>query len=250
MGSKERHFEGKEAIAHVAERHAQGILDAAEVHGTELPGHLTAATDAAKEGSIVIAVVWALLIHLEIAPTKSLQILAIFAASWLVWKSGRSAWLGFSRLERLHRVLVQEKWEIEHHRAQEREELLVLYGAKGFQGKLLEDVVDTLMADGDRLLKVMIEEEMGISLESEEHPIKQAMGAAFGTLLAATLSAAAYALFSTWGVPLGSFAVIAIAAAVSARYENNRVVPAVIWNSGVAALTFATVYYLTDYFFR
>lgn len=249
MGSEQAHFGGKEAIAHVAERQARGILEGAEVHGCEVPGHLSAATDAAKESSVVIATVWMLFLQLNISTTLSLELLFIFAAAWLVWKSGRSAWLGWSRLERLHRVLAQEKWEIEHHRSQEREELLVLYRAKGFEGKLLDDVVDTLMADGDRLLKVMIEEEMGLSLETQEHPIKQAFGAFLGTLLSIVISASTFFLHSTFGIPLGSLTVIAVAAGLSAYYEKNRIVPALFWNMGIALLAFATVYYLTHYFF-
>ncbi len=101
---------------------------------------------------------------------------------------GRSAWLGWSRLERLHRILAQEKWEIEHNREQEREELGVLYAAKGFEGKLLEDVLDVLMADGDRLLKVMVEEELGLTLESQVHPLKQGLGAGFECYLPAFFS--------------------------------------------------------------
>ena len=32
------------------------------------------------------------------------------------------------------------------------------------------------MADGDRLLRVMLEEELGFSLEVYDHPLKQALG--------------------------------------------------------------------------
>jgi vacuolar iron transporter family protein len=250
MGHDHSHFGEKEAIAHVAERHAQGMLEGAEVHGTEIPGHLSAATDAAKETAIVVVTVWALLINLNIPSLQIFEVLGVFAMAWLVWKSGRSAWLGWARLERLHRVLAQEKWEIDHHRGQEREELVVLYSAKGFEGKLLDDVVDTLMADGDRLLKVMIEEEMGLSLESQEHPIKQAFGAAIGTVFATIFCGVGHYLYPSWGIFIASLVVIAIAASVSAIYERNRVVPAIVWNLGIAVLTFGTVYYLIEFFFE
>jgi hypothetical protein len=36
---------------------------------------------------------------------------------------------------------------------------------------MLERIVDTLMADDDRLLKVMLEEELGIFLEQQSHPV-------------------------------------------------------------------------------
>ena len=92
--------------------------------------------------------------------------------------------LGWARLERLHRIVEEERYEIENHRQQEREELKELYRAKGFQGKLLDEVVDVLMADGERLLKVMVEEELGLSLQSQEHPLKQGAGSALGAFVA------------------------------------------------------------------
>lgn len=245
-----KHFGQKEAIQHVAEKHAEGMIAGQEIHGAEIPGHFSAATDAAKETAIVIVTVWALLINLEVDTLQIFEVLAVFATAWLVWKAGRSAWLGWARLERLHRVLAQEKWEIEHHRGQEREELVVLYGAKGFEGKLLDDVVDTLMADGDRLLKVMIEEEMGLSLETQEHPIKQALGAAIGTLFAFLFCSIGLYLYPTGGILLAALFVVAIAAGVSATFERNRQVPAIIWNLGITILTFGTVYYLTEFFFE
>ncbi|MCB1112893.1 MAG: VIT1/CCC1 transporter family protein [Chlamydiia bacterium] len=243
------HFKGKEAIEHVAEKQAQGLIASSEAHGTEIPGHLSAATDAAKETAVMLMLVWAILVKLQTPLTTSYQVLIIFALAWLVWKSGRSAWLGWSRLERLHRILSQEKWEIEHHRKQEREELVVLYGAKGFEGKLLDDVVDVLMADGDRLLRVMVEEEMGISLETQEHPIKQGFGAAIGTAIASAACLGGLFLWHAWGLLVAGLIMIGCAAAFSARYERNRPVPATLWNLGIGIFAFGTVYFLIEFIF-
>src|SRR5262249_53556095 len=131
--------------------------------------------------------------------------LLIVAGAWLIWKTGRSAWLGWSRIERLHRVVEQEKWEIEHHRQQEREELKALYATKGFEGKLLEDVLDVLMADGDRLLRVMVEEELGLTLESHEHPLKQAVGAGLGVLFSSILCLFGLWLYPSLGLLIAAF---------------------------------------------
>ena len=79
------------------------------------------------------------------------------------------------------RLLEEEKWEIEHNRNQEKVELKVLYRAKGFEGKLLDDVVDVLMADDKRALHIMLKEELGMTLEAYEHPLKQSLGALLGT---------------------------------------------------------------------
>lgn len=243
------HFKGKEAIAHVVEAQAQGKISSAEIHGTEIPGHISAGADAARESSVVFLLFWIVLIQLNQPLSIILTFLAIFSVGWLVWKIGRSAWLGWSRLERLHRVLEQEKWEIEHHRQQEREELKVLYQAKGFEGRILEEVLDVLMADGDRLLRVMIEEELGLSLEVHEHPLKQSLGAAFGTLISIFCTFSAILIYPSYGILISSLIVTAFAAGISASHEQNRLVPAIVWNLGLLVLSSGFVFFLIEYFF-
>lgn len=245
---KPTHFKGKEAIEHVVEAQAKGILATAEVHGTEIPGHISSGADAARETGVVLLVIWLILSQTNLSFTTIFEILGIFSFSWIVWKAGRSAWLAWSRLERMHRVVEQERWEIQHHRSQERDELKELYRAKGFEGQLLEDVIDVLMADEDRLLKVMVEEELCLSLGTHEHPLKQAIGAAAGTIAASALCFIFFYGFPANGLWVGSFLTLAIAAAISAYYEGNRLVPAIVWNVGIGALTCGSAYLLFDYF--
>lgn len=242
------HFKGKDALGHVVEAQAQGIAAGSEIHGTEIPGHISAGADSARETAIVLLLLSAVLVHLAVPVTSSIQILAIFGLGWLLWKTGRSGWLGWSRLERLHRVIVEEKWEIDHHRKQERAELRVLYHAKGFEGKLLEEVLDVLMADGDRLLRVMVEEELGLSLGVHEHPLKQALGAALGVAIASTVCLLGFYIDPTFGVISGAFLTVVVSAAVSAKFEGNREVPAVVWNAGLLAVAFGSVHFLFIYF--
>ena len=64
---------------HVKEKRASS---ASEVHGTEVPGAVSAACDAAREMAI------ALLILATIGTP-----LLIFAAAFFLWKIGRAAWL-------------------------------------------------------------------------------------------------------------------------------------------------------------
>lgn len=240
---KPTHFAGKDALGHVAEAQARGLIASAEEHGTEAPGSLSAGADAAKDTAFLLLILTTLqqpffgMLHTAIFP-------AVTAAAWLIWKLGRAAWLGWARLERLHRVLEQERWEIQHHRQQERDELRELYAAKGFQGKLLEDVLDVLMADGDRLLRVMVEEEMGLSLAVYEHPLRQGAGAALGVVIAAIFclpTAYLGGIFPTLAVAL---LVMGAASAVTAHYEGNRLIPACIGNMGLGILSFSTLYFL------
>jgi VIT1/CCC1 family predicted Fe2+/Mn2+ transporter len=150
-------------------------------------------------------------------------------------------------LERLHRALEQERWEIEHHRQQERDELRVLYAAKGFEGKLLEDVLDVLMADNERLLKVMVEEEMGLTLGTTEHPLKQGLGAAAGVFIAAAVTLGMLLAFGPIGAILGALATISVSAGIAAQFAENKVVPAIVWNLGIAVLSSGILYCLLQY---
>lgn len=242
--SSPSHFKGKDALGHVIEAQATGMISAAEVHGTEIPGHLSAGCDAARDTAIVLVLFSLYLTIFSGSHSSSLLALTMIAFGWTLWKTGRSAWLGWFRLERLHRVLEQERWEIEHHRQQERDELRELYAAKGFEGKLLEDVLDVLMADNERLLRIMIEEELGLTLESTEHPLKQGLGAFVGCAAAAAVSLTIGWLLPLWGIYIGAILTIGISSYLTAKLADNQPVPAITWNLGIAALSFATAYFL------
>lgn len=235
---KTDHFEGKSVLEHLKEARAKGGLAAAEIHGTEMPGHLSAAADAARDTAVALLLLWILF------PTE-ISLLLLFAAGLFLWKIGRSALLGWARLERLHRVIEEERWEIQHSRQQEREELAALYQAKGLSGKLLDEVVTVMMADDNRLLHIMLEEEMGLALEIYEHPLKQSVGAGIGVLLATALFAGGYFFFS----PLVATALtILIAAITVAQLEKNRRIEALIWNLSLVAFVGTAIYFLKQIF--
>lgn len=242
--NKSSHFKGKDALNHVIEAQKEGIIASSEVHGQEPSGQLVAFVDSLRDTAVFILLIYAPLFIFNIAPTNHLQIIAFTTIGWIVWRSGRSALLGWSRLERLHRIVEQERWEIEHHRQQEREELTELYHAKGFSGKLLEDVIDVLMSDGDRLLRVMIEEELGLSLEKQEHPLLQASGALLGSLLAFALFLIATLFLPSYFVFVLMALSLILSGYLSAKSNDNQVVPSIVWHVGIAFLSFGFTYFL------
>jgi len=239
----EKHFKGKEAVEHVAEMQAKGMIDRQEDHSVELPGHIFSGLDSLKE----VAVVLSLLSVLPPPFSLNWQSLLFIGGGLLLWRTFRSCWIGWARLERLHHLIKQEKWEIDHHRPQEKEELKALYRAKGFEGKLLDDVIDVLMADSDRLLKVMIEEELGLTLEVQPHPLQQGLSASIGSVFALLAISASYFLFSSFGALLTSYALIAAAAFFTAIYENRKWIPEMVWNLGALISSQCLVYYLFGY---
>ncbi len=238
------HFKGKSVAAHLKDARKRGALATAETHGTELAGHFSAGADGAKDTALVYLILWSVGMALSIENSTLLLLFLAFGFGWTIWKTGRSALLGWGRLERLHRVIEEERWEIEHHRDQEKEELREMYEAKGFSGKLLDEVVDVLMADDNRLLRVMLEEELGLSLEVYEHPLKQAFGAFFGTLITATLATLSFYFWPPLGIPLISLLTIAIAANSTARFERRKQLNSVIWSLALGLFAGLGSYFL------
>lgn len=242
-----KHFKGKQAIEHVIEAQTQGIISSAEIHGHEIPGHIYAGADSARETSLLFLLIATVLLFFPLPNHIFFLILSTFSLSFAFWKAGRSSWLGWFRLERLHRVLAEERYEIEHHRPQERQELGELYRAKGFEGKLLEDVLDVLMADNDRLLKVMVQEELGLTLEGYEHPLKQGLWALIGSAAAAIACFIGWFIFSFWGVLSVTILILGISGGISAYFQKNKLIPAIVWNIGLGLFSLGIIYFLLEF---
>jgi phosphotransferase system glucose/maltose/N-acetylglucosamine-specific IIC component len=232
------HFQGKTVVEHLKEARTKGTLATYETHGTELPGYLSAGADGAKETAFVLILLWLLL------EPQFTHLFLLFSAGWIFWKIGRSALLGWARLQRLHRLIEEERWEIEHNREQERQEIKALYRAKGLTGKLLDEVISVLMADDNRLLRIMLEEELGLTLEIYEHPLKQSAGAAAGVLLSAGLFIGGAFIFPFYGPIIASLLAIGLASYIAAKAEKNKTLEAVIWNLSLAAFSSGIVYFL------
>jgi hypothetical protein len=236
------HFKGKDVFEHLKAAREKGMSATAEVHGIEIPGYISASCDSAKETAVILLSLWTLLSNFPISSSKILIFLSLFSFGWLLWKVGRSSLLGWTRLERLHRLIEEERWEIEHHRAQEKEELTAMYKQKGLSGKLLDQVIEVLMADDNRLLRVMLEEELGLSLESYEHPLKQALGAGFGVLVSFILAGIGFLIGGFIGACLSLTLIFSFATLLASKKEGNLLIKSLIWNLATAVLAVGTIH--------
>lgn len=91
-----------------------------------------------------------------------------FAMSVGSYLSNKSEKENYEKHERI------EYWEVDHLPEKEKEEIREIYQAKGFEGELLEQVVDVITADKDRWVDVMMKEELNMT-KADKSPF--AMGA-------------------------------------------------------------------------
>ncbi len=240
------HFKGKNPLQHIVEVQAGGIEKSSEIHGVETPGMVFAFYDSFREVSVLIAL-FALVAHYYAFTFHQSVIIALsLSCGYVLWRFCRAAHLAYFRLERLHRVAFEEKREIECNRDQEKEELKALYRVKGFEGELLDDVVNVLMADSERCLRVMLEEEMGFRLEENQHPLLLGLGGALGVIASFIVSLGLYYLFDIQGVCIGAVLVSAYTWSYVANRERNRIIPAFVWGASEAIASILVAYFMLE----
>lgn len=252
MHKSRSHFGDKDVFGHLKDARMRGHQASQEDHGTESPGYFSAAVDSGKETAIVFFLLSILMYSFGIiAPVPQHKLFfpffGVLSVGWILWKVGRSAIIGWSRMSRLNRLMREEKYEIETNPKEEREELTEIYKAKGFQGELLERVIDILMSDDHKLLLVMLEEELGVGLENCDHPLKQALGAAVGTFLSLSALLIGHLIAPMWGVAVAAYVVVIIAAYATAKVDRLRPLPLVIWNLGMLFLASLTTYFFAAF---
>ena len=79
--------------------------------------------------------------------------------------------------------LAREKREIKEVPDVERQEIRDIYRAKGFKGKLLEDIVKQITSKEETWLNVMMSEELGLTESKDVEPVKEAVVVGISSLI-------------------------------------------------------------------
>jgi len=96
---------------------------------------------------------------------------------------------------RTHREI--EAWEVDHLPEKEREEIREIYARKGFEGDLLDKVVDTITADKERWIDVMMKEELEM-VEDTRSPLASAAATFASFVVVGTVPLLAFVVHAFW----------------------------------------------------
>jgi len=238
------HFTESNVVEHLRKAREKGRKAISEFHAVEVPGHISAGAESAKDTAISSFMINMIGMMLALPEGKIAILLSVYMIGIFFWKVGRSAQLARSRLDRIDTLVQEEKHEIEHNRDEEREELTEMYRAKGFTEPLLTKIIDVLMADDNKLLAVMLEEELGVQTDAYVHPLKQAFGAGVGVLVTALSIPIGLMISKTYGLFFTTFIITGFSSYLMAKIEK---IPAFENTIKWASLTFLTTF--ATYFF-
>lgn len=216
---------------HAADHVAEARLRARQVLASE--SHLGDVDDwrralvSARDSLIFIWITWLTLYGFGHPPFTGamLLVLAIALAILFGISTARST---HAQVEYYTSELDRERSEIRDNFDHECEEVRVLYAAKGFEEPLLSQIVDTLTADDDRLLKLMMEEELGLSMNHINHPLIVGLWNFSGALLAGCALAVPVLFLSQPAIhqwmPVGGAALMAVVALISSRATSRSMI--------------------------
>jgi len=90
-----------------------------------------------------------------------------------------------SKAEKEHylKELKKEKWEIKHVPEVETEEIRLIYMKKGFRGKALDAVVNTICSNEKLWLETMMTEEIGLADGTKINPQSEAIIVGFSSII-------------------------------------------------------------------
>ena len=204
----------------------------------------------ARDSIIVVSLLWLGLHGFGDPPfTPWLLIaLAIGFAMLVGISTGRST---HAQVQYYLSELDRERREVRENPDGEREEVAALYAAKGFREPLLTTIVDTLVADDERLLKVMMEEELGLSIHHMNHPILVGLWNFFGAVIPALVLAVPVIWIPSdavhWWMPIAGGVLLALVALVTHRTTGRSAPELLADNLVMASVTGGAVYLLSKW---
>ena len=140
----------------------------------------------------------------------------------------------------------REKDHIQRFSDIEREEIRRIYQLKGFSGKQLDDIVQTITADVNRWVDVMMAEELKISPVEEGGLLRSAGIVGIAAIIGSLIPVVPFFGLPVWVAVWGSVAVAAASLFIVGAYKAKATV-GVWWKSGLQLLCIGLVTALIGY---
>jgi vacuolar iron transporter family protein len=140
-----------------------------------------------------------------------------------------------SQLEFYQSEIQREREEIDKFPDRERDEIREIYEAKGFTGKLLDDIVRHITGDRERWSNVMMREELGFSEDSFDSPLRSAMVVGLSYLSGAAVPVVPYLFIEpSRGIVISAIATVLVLFGVGAA--KTVITTRSWWRSGLESM--------------
>lgn len=151
--------------------------------------------------------------------------IAMALGAWLATRSARQYYLAEH---------AREEREIDAFPEEERREVREAFAKEGFEGALLERVVDHVTADRQRWLRTMMDRELGLAPVPEDAARRAGLATGLAYAVGAAMPTLPYALFDALAFPMSiAFTGLALFVAGAAK---TRVTGGRWWRSGAESL--------------
>jgi len=141
----------------------------------------------------------------------------------------------------------REKEHIRKFATIEREEIRLIYQAKGFTGKQLDEIVNTITSDEERWVDVMMAEEIKIVPIEEKGLLKAALIVGFAAVLGSLIPVVPFFGLPVWTAVWGSIVAAGASLFVVGAYKANVLRVGTWWKSGLQMLVIGLVTALVSY---
>ncbi len=141
----------------------------------------------------------------------------------------------------------REKEHIRRFAPVEREEIRQIYQAKGFTGKQLDEIVDTITSDEQRWVEVMMAEELKVSPVEHKGLLKTALIVGLAAVIGSLIPVAPFFGLPLWMAAWFSIGMAGASLFVVGAYKANVLGVGIWWKSGTQMLIIGLVTALVSY---
>ena len=208
---------------------------ASRLDAVQRPSLVGDAVLGALDGSVTTLALMAGIVGADLEPQN---VLIVGAAKLLAdgvsmamgnYQRAHSDWLAVDAVRR------NEERHVREHPEGEREEIRQIFAAKGFDGDVLDRIVDTITADEPRWIETMLTEEWGLAANLP-HPLRSAAATFVAFVLAGAAPLLPFALALSLRAQIGwSIALACLAFAIIGAWRA-RIYREPLWSGAVGTL--------------